>query len=269
MKKSSFFASILVAFVFLAASSAEAYRLEKEWSKSFDTRDGVSFTLENTNGPVEIEGWEKDRVEVRARIKIKAPSKSSALRVAEKLGFDVESSPEEVTIRVKYPRIRLTRFLDIFRGDRHSVKVSFRVMVPARCNVTVKNVNGGIGVAGTRGEFYLETVNGGIEIDGVEGFGNAKTVNGSISCFVKEFPHGADLVLKGTNGSIKLWLPAELNAKIDAKCVNGAVRVKYPLIGDVELKRWRFRGKIGDGSGNIKLRTINGSIKVAPMEQVI
>ena len=85
MKKSSFFASILVAFVFLAASSAEAYRLEKEWSKSFDTRDGVSFTLENTNGPVEIEGWEKDRVEVRARIKIKAPSKSSALRVAEKL----------------------------------------------------------------------------------------------------------------------------------------------------------------------------------------
>ncbi len=269
MKRLSFFASVLVAAIIFAVSSAEAYRLVREWKSGFDTAGSVSFTLENKNGSVEVEGWDKNRVEVQARIKIKAPSKSSALKLADKLRFDVDNSPEEVVIKVKYPRIRLTRFLDIFRSGGHSVKVSFKVMVPKSCDVTVKNVNGGIGVSRVSGEFDLETVNGGIEIDAVEAFGNASTMNGSISCMVREFPDGADLSLKGTNGSIMLLLPWELNAVIDAKCVNGAVKVRFPFTGDVELKRWRFRGTVGDGRGSLKLRTINGSIKVAPVEQVI
>jgi len=269
MNKRLFVVPALIVLLLLTAFSAEAHRLKREWKRSFDVSDGVTFRLKNKNGGITVESWENGRIEVVARIKVKASSKSKALKLAEKLDFEVEGSQDEVSIEVDYPRIRFTRFLNIFRGDRSSITVSFDVKVPENCNLKIENVNGGIRVSGISGEIALETVNGAIDINGLEIFGKARTVNGAVSCIIGRFPHGADLYLKGVNGSIRLQLPRELNARIDAKSINGGVRVKFPFSGEVEVKRWRVAGTIGDGSGNIKLRTINGGIKVVPLNTAI
>jgi len=261
--------SFLVALVsvLLISSTASAFRHVEEWDRSFSVSSNVRVELSNRNGSFRITGWDRDEIEIRAKIRIKAPSKNKALKLADALKFEIDNSHDRFTLEVKYPKTRSVKLFSFF-GDNVSIKVSFDIKVPRNCSIEVDNVNGFIALMDTRSEIDLETVNGSISIDGLILAGRAKTVNGAINCTMRDVVDSGRLTLKGINGSIKLFVPEGADIELDAKTINGAVKLRMPAKRFVS-KRNRVKAICGEGSFKIELREINGSITVRPIQQAI
>jgi len=88
--------TLLLALGFGAMHSAATSR---EFSKTLPLRADGSFELNNVNGTVRIEGWDREEVEVRA-IKT-TPDRESAL---DQVSIEIESRPDAVSVSTHYPQ---------------------------------------------------------------------------------------------------------------------------------------------------------------------
>jgi DUF4097 and DUF4098 domain-containing protein YvlB len=64
-----------------------------------------------------------------------------------------------------------------------------------------------------------------------------------------------------TNGSVRLTLPADAAAEIDARTVNGGIGCDFDLSNETKAHR-RLAGRIGAGGGRFELRTVNGAVNI-------
>jgi Toastrack DUF4097 len=141
----------------------------------------------------------------------------------------------------------------------NDVVVDFTVAVPAGVRFVGRTVNGRVEARDLSGEAEAHTVNGGIELD-TAGFGRAETVNGSIHARFGRADWTGSLDLTTVNGSVTVELPASAGARVEASTVNGSIETDFPLTVEGQLSRRHVSGTIGGGGGDLRLKTVNGSI---------
>src|SRR5712672_4468700 len=88
--------SVLLLAVFWAVPS---FAISKEFNQSYPLQPGGSLELQNVNGTVEVQGWDRDVIEVHA-VKT-AKLKESDL---ERVSIDVDARPDAVSIATHYPQ---------------------------------------------------------------------------------------------------------------------------------------------------------------------
>ncbi|MBN2185163.1 MAG: DUF4097 family beta strand repeat protein [Candidatus Krumholzibacteriota bacterium] len=259
--RSRYFSAVLILLVFMP-SSLFAYRLNEVWEKSFDVDEDVSFILENVNGSIEVEGWNKDRIEIFAKIRVKAGSKNKAKKIFDRIEFDVDHDRDMVRVKADLPKLRKESLFGLFGGSSPSITVTYRVKVPRGAELDLVSVNGSVEASGVKGNFLLKTVNGDVVFRSGGGGGGIRTVNGSVYCGLDEFAEGAELQIKTVNGGVKVELPDDAGAELDIKTLNGKVRTNFELNRVKRIRRNRIEGEIGDGEGYIHIRTTNGGVTV-------
>ena len=143
----------------------------------------------------------------------------------------------------------------------------------------VHTSNGRIVLDNVRGEHEVHTSNGRIVIDGMEGDADVKTTNGSIDIkrmrgavkaassngsisFEGELPEGSVSRLETSNGSVKMRLQGEPDARVTARTSNGRVNANLPLQSVSTQGRSHIEGVAGNGNGELVIRTTNGSINI-------
>jgi hypothetical protein len=72
-----------------------------------------------------------------------------------------------------------------------------------------------------------------------------------------------------TNGSVVLMVPADTQADLEARCLNGSFASELPVALESTLRPREMHGKIGHGGAPIRLRTINGGIKIAILRSTV
>lgn len=251
--------ALILAASILLPSAASAFRLERTWERSFTVGEGAEFILENVNGDIEVSSWDRDELEIVAEIRIKAPSKSKALELYEKIEFLIDEKEGYLSIEADLPRIRQVGFLF---GDHTSITIDYVVRVPLATDLGLTSVNGDIDAAAVRGRFDIRTTNGSIDLRGMMGAGELKTVNGGVKCRIVEFPKKGRLDIKTTNGGVRLDLPDGVGGSLEAKTVNGGIDLDIPLSKSIKVKRRSISGVLGDGEGKILIRTTNGGISI-------
>jgi len=204
------------------------------------------FTLENTNGRVEVTGWDE------AQVKIEATKRARSERSLEELRIEIEGEGESVRVRTRYPRAR-------WMGG--SGRVDYMVHVPRTARVSVENVNGRVEVSGVAAQVEASTVNGSVEVREAAGEVEASAVNGSVEASLSSVDPEGRSRLHATNGSVRLTLPADVNAEIEASTVNGGVGCDFELDGGRKSRR-KLEGKIGTGGARFDLGTVNGSVNI-------
>jgi DUF4097 and DUF4098 domain-containing protein YvlB len=216
--------------------------------KVFPLTAGGNFQLDNVNGSVRVEGWDRDEVEVSA-IKV---SKSGGSDVSQ-VTIDVESHPGAVNVHTHYPK-----------GEGAEVAVEYRVHVPFRVLLgSVGTVNGSVIVKGVDGGGELRTVNGNVEVFDSAGRFSEKTTNGNLRLELRKLAEGGPMKLETVNGSVILGLPAGSGANVNALSMNGELYSEFPVTSKTGMLAPRaFNGRLGTGGGNISVRTINGGIKL-------
>jgi DUF4097 and DUF4098 domain-containing protein YvlB len=243
---------LLAVALFLAP---QCFGETRVFAQTYSLRTGGSLELNNVNGTVRIEAWDKDVVEVRA-VKT-TPDKASDL---DRVSIDVDSRPDGVlSISTRYPQ-----------EEGVEVAVDYTVHVPRRAQVThVNTVNGSLRVTDLDSVGDLHTVNGNIEVFDGSGNVHARTTNGNVYIELKHPADSGGALAETTNGSVLLAIPADLPADLEAHCMNGSFSSELPVVMRGALQPRVLHGRLGRGGTPIRLGTVNGAIRVVALRATV
>lgn len=203
-----------------------------------------------TNGSIKVHGWNNPDVLVRACIHAAAPSDSEARALASQV--TITNGPG--MIEPSGPS----------KDDRHYWGLSYEVWAPNASNLTLNAHNGSISVESIRGQIEFHTSNGSVRLNEVGGNVEGATTNGSITVDLAGTGWtGSGLHVQTTNGSVRLNLPVNFSAQVQASTVNGRVHSDFPVTvtGDIGRSR-NLSFQIGTGGPTIELKTVNGSVSI-------
>jgi hypothetical protein len=204
------------------------------------------FSLENTNGSVHLAAWDEPKV------RIEAVKRARSERALEELKVEIVGEGDRLSVRTRYPRPH-------WMGSAGSVE--YRVSVPRGARVRVSTVNGRVEADGVLGSVHASTVNGSVDLTGLGGSVEASAVNGSVEADVARVDPSGRSELSTTNGSVRLTLPREAGAEVQAHTVNGSVHCDFDL-ADAHKSRRKIEGRIGSGGARFELGTVNGSARI-------
>jgi len=207
------------------------------------------------NGGVHVEGWARDRVEVRAKVWANARTEDRAEEIA-----------SAVEVRMDGGRLSAD---GPDTGRRESWGVSWEVMVPASTDLDIETHNGGVVVMDVRGDIRFEALNGGVSLTGVAGDVVGRTTNGGLNIELDGNNwSGEGLDVETTNGGIKLLVPANYSAELETGTVNGGIDVDFPVTVQGRIGR-RLSATLGEGGPLIRAVTTNGGVHIVRGESAI
>lgn len=241
----------------LAAAPAWAFPdpgpLEETFHERYPLNPGSTVTMVNVNGSVRVEGWARNEVEVHA---VKRSTRER--RDLDRVRIEVQTLPNSVSIRTRYPE-----------NDPAGVTVEYRLKVPYQLLTSrVETVNGSIFVSGVEGAGELRTVNGNVDVlDSAGGF-SGRSTNGDVHVELRSLATAGTMALESVNGSVLLALPQNAGAQLDVHSMNGEFRTELPMAMQGAFGR-EYRGNLGRGGMTVRLRTVNGGIKIVTLRATI
>lgn len=250
--------SVRVAALFAVVCTVVAipsFAITKDFNQSYPLEPGGSFELQNVNGTVDVQGWDKNEVEVHA-VKTAKRNESDLERVS----IDVDARPGAVTVSTRYPQ-----------NEGVEVAVEYTVHIPRRAHVGhLGTINGSLRIVGVADVEDLHTVNGDIEVYGASGNVHARTTNGNLHLELEHLLRGSTgATAETTNGSVLLAVPSNIQADLEALCLNGNFLSELPMRTQGSLRPREIRGKLGRGGIPIHLRTVNGAIRVVALRSTV
>jgi hypothetical protein len=211
------------------------------------------------NGGVFVRGWDRNDVHVRARVTAYARTADEARAIAR----EVRLTTQNGIVRADGPRRDNGGWSRRWR-DRESWHVSYEIQVPRTARVNVDATNGGIIVENVRGTIDAETTNGGLMLYDVAGDVRGRATNGGVIIEVAgDKWQGTGLDVSTTNGGVRLFLPSDYSAELEARAVNGGISVEFPMtVQGLINNRREIRGTIGSGGPRLRVATTNGGVQI-------
>ncbi len=242
-----------------------ADRLEEVFKKTIEVKGQDYFEVSNRNGRIEVSGWDQATISIEAEKEVRADDHEKAKRLLEELEIVIKETDKKIIVYVDYPdrRSGSDGFLSwLFNDGSWNVSVNFKIFVPRKMDMDISSTNGKLEIKGCQGEIDLETTNGDINAEDMSGAINCYTTNGSVKVMLDKVAEGQQMTYKTTNGSIRLYLPPDINADLEAKTTNGSIDCDLPIKVYDYKSRKKIYGEINEGGPTIVMRTTNGSIKI-------
>ena len=151
------------------------------------------------NGGVEVKGWDRGEILVRARVQAAASTQAEADQLATQIRIETAG----LRIHAEGPE----------QSDNAHWWVSFEVMVPGRSDLSLSASNGGVSIADVHGKIEFKTTNGGVNLVRVGGNVQGNTTNGGVNVVLDGSRwDGEQLNVRTTNGGVNLLLPDNYSA---------------------------------------------------------
>ncbi len=241
--------SLCLVFLLAFAGVASA-KISREDVQTFPLSAGGRLSLENINGDVTIEGWDRDEVSVETVIRAKTQ------RALDEVEVLIDADNDRIHIETDYPDRRYERY--------DAAIVDYTIRMPRHARIDgVDLVNGSLNLSGLGGDVKAELVNGRAEARELAGDVKISTVNGSLDITLSELGDDQSIALESVNGSLDLAVPSWADAEVEAETVHGRIHNDFGL----EEERGDYvgsslRGILGRGGARVELENVNGSIHI-------
>lgn len=232
-----------------AAALLASQVFEQSWSGRFALPPGGRLVVENVQGDVWVEGWDRAEVEV----------------VVAKTAWDSGDHLDDVRIAVEFGDQSLI-LRTLYPDDLDEpVRVDYRLRVPRQVRLDgLSTLEGDISVREVEGAVDARTLHGDIRQLDVTGSVVARTLTGNVAVSLRALPEAAvPLVLDSVNGNLDLVLPPRPNADLELSTVAGRIEGKYIFETSAVPGDTVRRSRVGRGGVRVCLRTIRGNIRVA------
>jgi len=282
------FSLLVAAFIFPLSAQAqrETFTLDGSLHKTYPLNKGGIFSVENVNGEIRIESWDRDEVDIEIRERNR--------RGGYEIEIEIDARPNRIEIETRHPRRS--------RWGRSS-SAHYTIKVPREVELYAKSTNGNVSAgdilgeveAGTTngrvtlekitGDVHAHTTNGDIDIEDVKGDVKARTTNESITIRNAD---GSRIDASTTNGGIRADFAVDPDGRYDFSTTNGSIRVHVPensqmdvearcrsrnfhsdfdimtrFDRDYDRRDWssrNVRGKVNGGGALVSMSTTNGRI---------
>ena len=256
---------LLAGCVFVGGDWGDGERYKEDFHKSFPLQPGGAVSVENSNGSIEVMGWDQNTVEVNGTKYASTRDLLSELRV------EMNASPTSVRVRTNRPS-------EIWHGNmgvRYSLRVPRKVLLDRisssngairvediEGNANLRSSNGQIRVTRLAGDLEAATSNGRIEVRDLDGSANVHTSNGTIDA---DAQHGGfeastsngriearlmnpavsrPVRLESSNGHIELTLDGREIPEVRARTSNSTVVVYLPASANVRVQARTTHGSV-------------------------
>lgn len=204
------------------------------------------------NGGIRVEGWDQADVLIRAVVQTWGETDAEARELLPQVRVNAAGS----TVTAEGPE----------RGDGRRGRgwsVSYRIWAPRQTALDLVARNGGVSIHAMHGESRFTTTNGGVTLDDVAGRVVGRTANGGVTVRLSGARwDGAGMDVETTNGGVSLTLPRDYSAALEVSTVNGGLRSDFPVTLPDSRSR-DLRATLGSGGPLLKVRTVNGGVKLA------
>lgn len=243
---------VMIAMFVTSSISAEA-RETKTFSKTYDFDNNGKISIENINGEIKLEGWERD--EISLQYTITADDKDDLERVK----VEIKASNDNFEVDVDFNHSK-----SWFGWNSGSGEVDFALKVPASALLkTIESVNGDLLIEGISGHVYADTVNGAINISGAEGDVSAETVNGDVEVKMNRMARGQKIKGDSVNGDITVYASDDAAFSLRSETLNGDLSNDFGIeVDEGEYVGADMDGEYNDGGAKLVFDTVNGDIEV-------
>jgi Toastrack DUF4097 len=201
------------------------------------------------NGGIQVFGSARGDMVIRAKVTAQAESAQRSREIL--AGVRVDAAADKISAEGPQGLER-----------RESWSVSYRLAVPTQTSLQLKTTNGGISIERVEGRLEFATVNGGVKLSGIGGEVRGRTSNGGVDVDL-DGPtwQGEGLDVETSNGGVKLRIPEQYSARLEAGTINGGISVDFPITMQGRIDR-EIVATIGAGGPVIRVHTNNGGVKV-------
>jgi hypothetical protein len=223
------------------------------WSHTYTLSKTGEVTIANVNGRVEVEGVDGSTVEVQAERIAHAATQQMANELLPKIPINDRSTPDVVFVETG-------RINGILIGASYEVR--YHVKAPKGATVRATTVNGGVNVHGLAGRTTARTTNGAVDAGDMTGGLDAGTVNGPVRVHFAAVGQN-DITLGAVNGRIRVSLPENAKATVNATWVNGGFNSSGVKFDVRDQGKRHFEGLLNGGGTPITVHTVNGGVTIA------
>lgn len=228
-------------------------RVTQEWSRHYPLATGGRLEIVNSNGPIDVTAGPAGAVDISAVIEAAAMTDTRAKEILAEVTIEESSAPDHV------------RVATVGRRGRGGLDIAFKVTLPADARLEMTGNNGTLSAAGLGGHVKAMIVNGAVDLTAMSGTIDAASVNGPVS--VKMAQVTGPMRLESTNGRITLEIPTSAKATLNARSVNGGIRITGLTAGEGTGRRIRtLESPLNGGGPEIDLRVTNGRITITGVE---
>lgn len=246
---------VLVGFVFFGAGCNVKERYVRTVELPLVIVDNQELVVSLNVGSIRICGKDIGNGSIVAKITGKGETVEKAKAVAESISIKVEVGvgKKSVFIKIDKPvKIKSSWYA-----------VNYVIESPENISVRAKTDVGRISISNIRGEIFAASDVGTINCKNVFGKTHLKTDVGNVSlAYNEDAPNQVDSVVSVDVGNITFKGPGGLSAKVDAGTDVGSIKTSLPITVEGNLCSKKISGVVGNGEGEIRLKTDVGSIKI-------
>jgi len=210
---------------------------------------GILTVDASPNGGIRVQGGPRGDILVLARVVATAGTEERAREIGSAVQVDATSA----NVSANGPR---------GLGRNEGWHVSYRLAVPTQTSLSLRSTNGGITIESVDGRIEFQTTNGGVRLSNLAGEVTGRTSNGGIDVDLEGATWtGAGLDVATSNGGVRLRIPEQYSARIEAGTHNGGMHVDFPVTAQGRIGR-EIAANLGSGGPLIRVRTNNGGIRV-------
>lgn len=279
MKNQKLFAALIFGLVFLnlsIISFAQTKPLIKRTTYKTETVEfgagGTISVIGAPDGSIEIEGWQKNEVEISAEIVMEAETEADLALLAKVNDFVVENSPVHLRITSvgthdkRYVKRAAKDFPKKLLGS--PFRIDYKIKIPAFADLNIDGGKGDFTLSGVEGAIivkYLETdanliLNGGI-VSAIFGSGTVDVTIANPSW------RGRNADIQLASGAMKVYLPPNLSAELNASVLRtGKIENLYEFLkprAQTKFSEKLINAKSGSGGATLSFTVGDGSLKLS------
>ena len=224
--------------------------------------------LDNVNGPVEVYGITGlQEIEVTGERIVRSHSMRDAEDHLQYLQINLRDMGTTFVVETDQPT----------SDDGREYEVRYKVRIPDDWEVSIDLTNGIVTVDSIYGDVDVEVTNGNVNLTKITGNAVVNLTNGNADLRQIDGDVDVDLTngiiftqmqfalnricqLETVNGGIELQIPTTTSANFSASVANGEISLHGLTLQGATSTPRSMQGKLGNGEGEIKLKTTNGSI---------
>lgn len=237
----------------------------QDFQRTYRLGAGGRINIRNISGQVIVTGYDGETITV---------SGFKEGRDRDLVEVEDASTANYVNIRARYPE-----------DCRCQASIRFQVQVPRSVNYdfdSITSVSGEVEVVGVTGTLRAQSISGGVVVRDVSGSVNASSTSGGVRVREVAGPVSAQSISGGveveitrlegshrmefssTSGSVNVRVPGNLDAEVEMSTLSGTISTDFPIqlqAGEFNPRK-SLRGRIGNGTGNLRLSSISGSVSL-------
>ncbi len=264
------FLIVLAVSGFLATLSgcglmSKKYLKTESFERTVSTADIKKIKLENISGNIQIkQGADSSQMTVEATKEVKVRKKDLD-KPFDEIEIKIDTENNIIRIKTEYNSPERKTIFRFNMGNK--ANVDYVITVPPGIDLSIENVNGNVTSDKLDNDLTLDLVNGKTSINNYSGILECEIVNGS---FTGEILNTNGININSVNGSITLNLNNYINAELSAETVNGKISDSNLMIKEIEKKKRKFKGYLGNGTPDtmIKVSTVNGKIQFIGKDEI-